>query len=138
YGDIDNDGCYDFYLGTGNPESWFVLPNLMYMGVPENGRCGVRLANISMLFGLGTLQKGHGVVFFDFNNDGLEDIYSSLGGMGPGDAWTNQLFVNKSASSNAWVSIRLRGSRSNFFGVGAAIEVDAVNTKGEPIVRTYL
>jgi len=137
YGDIDNDGCYDFYLGTGNPESWFVLPNLMYMGVPENGRCGVRLANISMLFGLGTLQKGHGVVFFDFNNDGLEDIYSSLGGMWPGDAWPNQMFVNTSRTGNAWTKIRLRGRKTNSFGVGARITVRAVSISGQPITRYF-
>src|SRR5262249_46600911 len=83
FGDINNDGCYDFYLGTGDPESWFVLPNLMYIGQTDGTKCTGRLTNISMLHGFGTIQKGHGIVFFDFNNDGKQDIYSSLGGMWP-------------------------------------------------------
>ena len=33
FGDINNDGCLDFYLGTGDPEGWFILPHLMYLGV---------------------------------------------------------------------------------------------------------
>jgi hypothetical protein len=36
---------------------------------------------LSALDGLGNVQKGHGIVFFDFNNDGKQDSYSALGGM---------------------------------------------------------
>ena len=35
FGDIDNDGCLDFYLGTGNPEGWFIFPKLMFKGIAE-------------------------------------------------------------------------------------------------------
>ncbi len=138
FGDLNNDGCYDFYLGTGNPESWFVLPNLMYLGELEGVRCTGRMSNISMLSGFGTVQKGHGIVFFDFDNDGDQDIYSSLGGMWPGDGWPNQLFVNESHLSNNWVKFRLKGRRSNRFGLGATIRVLAENPAGETIQRTYL
>ncbi len=57
--------------------------------------------------------------------------------MWPGDAWTNQLFVNKSKTKNSWIKIRLRGRKTNRFGVGAAIQVTAANAKGDRIVRTY-
>ena len=137
FGDINNDGCYDFYLGSGSPESWFVMPHLLYLGESSGTKCSGRMENISMLFGAGNVQKGHGIVFFDFNNDGRQDIYSSLGGMWPGDEWTNQLFVNKSTTKNSWIKIRLRGSKTNRYGVGAAIQVTAVNPRGERIVRTY-
>jgi len=137
FGDINNDGCYDFYLGSGSPESWFIMPHLLYLGESSGTTCTGRMENISMLYGVGNVQKGHGIVFFDFNNDGLQDIYSSLGGMWPGDAWNNQLFVNKSTTKNAWIKIRLRGRKTNRFGVGAAIQVTAANAKGEHIVRTY-
>jgi hypothetical protein len=138
FGDINNDGCYDFYLGTGTPEAWFILPKLMYVGEPEGRRCADRLTNISMLHGLGSIQKGHGIVFFDFDNDGDEDIYSSLGGMWPADKWPNQFFVNESRLKNSWVSIRLRGRRTNYYGVGATIRVAAESPKGEEIVRYAL
>ena len=137
YGDLNNDGLHDFYLGTGNPEAWFVLPNLMYMGVSRGNDWGGRLDNVSMLQGFGMIQKGHGIVFFDFDNDGDQDVYSSLGGMWPGDAWPNQLFVNDSISANSWVKIRLRGRQTNRFGVGCRVRVKAGAADGSTIVRTY-
>jgi FG-GAP-like repeat/ASPIC and UnbV/FG-GAP repeat len=137
FGDINNDGCYDFYFGKGTPEPWFVLPNLMYLGKSDGTRCKIEFSNVSMLEGLGNLQKGHGIVFFDFNNDGRQDIYSALGGMWPGDAWTAQLFVNRSRSANTWTKIRLRGRKTNYFGVGATIRVRAENRDGQEIVRYY-
>jgi VCBS repeat protein/ASPIC/UnbV protein len=138
FGDINNDGCFDFYLGKGTPESWFILPNLMYVGTTDTTRCTERLDNISMLQGFGTIQKGHGIVFADFDNDGDQDIYSSLGGMWPADKWPNQLFVNDSRLENKWVTIRLRGRKTNYYGLGARIKVVAENRKGEKIVRYAL
>jgi hypothetical protein len=138
FGDLNNDGCYDFYLGTGTPESWYILPKLMYVGEADGTKCTDKLTNISMLHGLGSIQKGHGIIFFDFDNDGDEDIYSSLGGMWPADRWPNQFFVNNSETKNSWVSIRLRGRRTNYFGVGATIKVVAENWLGEEIVRYAL
>ena len=137
FGDLNNDGAYDFYLGTGSPQGEFVLPNLMYIGQTDGYRATGRATNASMLHGFGTVQKGHGIVFFDYDNDGDEDIYSSLGGMWPGDAWPNQMFVNDSTLDAAWVKIRLRGRRTNRYGVGAIIRVEAVDNAGEPIVRYY-
>jgi hypothetical protein len=137
YGDLDNDGCLDFYLGTGDPEPWFILPNLMYRGEQVAGRCTGRLRNVSMLNGFGNVQKGHGIVFFDFDGDGDQDVYSSLGGMWPSDPWVSQMFVNESVTANRWVKIRLRGRRSNRFGVGSMIEVHARAEDGRRFVRTY-
>lgn len=139
FGDLNNDGCLDFYIGTGNPEPWFVLPNLMFLGRESpDGRCTGAMENISMLDGFGTVQKGHGIVFFDFDNDGDQDVYSSLGGMWPADPWYSQLFVNQGRNGGSWVKIRLRGRRSNRFGVGSQIEVDARRADGTRLVRTYL
>lgn len=137
WGDLTNSGCYDFYFGTGDPEPWFILPHLMYMGKPKGTGCSVEFDNVSMLQGFGNLQKGHGIVFFDFNNDGRQDVFSSLGGMWPGDAWASQLFINRSTLTNSWMKIRLRGRKSNYFGIGAMIRVQAENAKKEEIVRYY-
>ena len=137
-GDLDNDGCYDFYLGTGNPEPWYVLPNMMFLGNRRGSNCLGTMTNISMTNGFGNVQKGHGIVFFDFDDDGDQDVYSSLGGMWPSDRWPNQFFVNESSLENHWVKIRLKGRRSNSFGVGSSIRVIAENAAGDRIVRTYL
>jgi tetratricopeptide (TPR) repeat protein len=137
YGDLDNDGCLDFYLGTGNPEGWTVLPNLMFRGNRDCRTCTDNATDISMLNGFGTIQKGHGIVFFDFDDDGDQDIISSLGGMWQGDRWPNQFFVNEGSSNNSWVKIRLRGRQTNRFGLGARITVTARTANQELFVRTY-
>ncbi len=139
FGDLDNDGCLDFYIGTGNPEPWFVLPNLLYRGGRQaDGRCSGRMENVSMLAGFGTVQKGHGIVFFDFDDDGDQDVYSALGGMWPADPWPSQLFVNTGEHRGSWLKIRLRGRRSNRAGLGSRILVRARAQDGRPIVRSYL
>jgi hypothetical protein len=138
FGDIDNDGCYDFYLGTGSPEGWFIFPKLMYKGVADSNGCALKTANISMTNNFATVQKGHGIAFFDFNNDGLQDIYSSLGGMWPADRWPNQFFVNHSDVKNQFVKIRLLGRRTNSLGIGARIKVTAHDQAGGKIVRQVL
>lgn len=137
YGDLNNDGCYDAYLGTGSPESWMVLPNLLFLGKSSGTSCTGMMENISMLFGAATVQKGHAIAFFDFNNDGLQDIYSSLGGMWPGDEWPNQMHVNKSTTKNSWLKLRLHGTQTNRSGIGATIKVTAANAAGQEIIRTY-
>ncbi len=137
YGDLDNDGCLDFYLGTGNPEGWTVVPNLMFRGGREGRRCTGRATDISMLNGFGTIQKGHGIVFFDFDDDGDQDVLSVLGGMWQGDRWPNQLFVNEGGNTNSWVKIRLRGRQTNHFGLGARITVTAAAADGSEFLRTY-
>ena len=137
FGDVNNDGAYEFYLGTGNPQGSFVLPNLMYMGESDGRQPTGFMKNVSMMNGFGSIQKGHGIVFFDFDNDGDQDIYSSLGGMWPGDTWPNQFFKNDSQLDNSWVKLRLRGRQSNYYGVGAMIRVDAETEAGESVVRYY-
>src|SRR5207245_11394984 len=44
---------------------------------------------------------------------------------------------NKSRTGNNWLKIRLRGRKTNYFGVGARIKVMAENSKQEEIVRYY-
>ena len=136
WGDLDNDGCYDFYLGTGNPEGWFVLPNLLYIGQRRGRRCTGAMDEASVIGGFGTVQKGHAIVFFDFDGDGDEDVYSALGGMWPADGWPNQLFVNESRLDSTWTEIRLRGRETNRSGVGARLRIEAEAADGTSIVRT--
>ncbi len=139
FGDLNNDGAIDWYQGTGNPEGWMVIPNLLYMGKMQDGQPVLETDNISGLFGVGTIQKGHGIVFFDFDDDGDQDIYSNLGGMWSGDPWPNQFFKNESKLTNSWIKIRLQGSKENrnVYGLGAMIKVIAENGQGQTRERTY-
>ena len=55
FGDIDNDGFLDCYIGTGNPDLRSLLPNRMMRNVS-----GQRFAEATFSGGFGHIQKGHG------------------------------------------------------------------------------
>ena len=115
FGDLDNDGYLDFYLGTGYPAYEGLMPNLFF-----HNQAGKAFADVTMAAGLGHLQKGHGIAFADFDHDGDQDLLIELGGAYPGDAFTNALFENP-GFGNHWLWIRLIGVKSNRFAIGARI-----------------
>src|SRR5262245_23472113 len=72
--------------------------------------------------GTGHIQKGHGVAFADFDDDGDQDIYSALGGAYSGDFARNALFMNP-GFSNSWLKLKLVGVKANRPAIGARIKV---------------
>ncbi len=118
FGDVDGDGWLDFYLGTGDPEYHSLMPNLLY----RNQR-GERFVDVTMASGTGHLQKGHGVAFADLDHDGDQDLFATMGGAYPGDAFHNVLFENP-GFGNRWLALRLVGVRENRCAIGARIRVD--------------
>ena len=125
FGDIDNDGWPDFYLGTGNPSLWALLPNVMYW----NER-GERFHDVTLSAGVGHLPKGHGVAFGDIDNDGDQDMYLRAGGFVPADVARNALFENPGAG-NHWLTVRLLGRTVNRPAIMGRIRVDIIED-GEP------
>lgn len=120
FGDLDNDGFLDFYLGTGYPAYDGLIPNLLY-----HNRGGRRFADVTSAARVGHLQKGHGVVFADVDNDGDQDLFEQMGGFFPDDGYGNVLFENPGFDAN-WIKLTLAGVESNRFGVGARVRVDVV------------
>lgn len=118
YGDVDNDGFPDFYLGTGAPDYRSVVPNRFFMN-----REGKHFDDRTYAMGLGHIQKGHAISFADFDNDGDQDIYAVMGGAFEGDVFPNALF-NNAGNDNNWLKLRLRGKSSNAAAIGAKIEVN--------------
>ncbi len=55
FGDMDNDGFDDIYLGTGAPEYEALVPNIAYQN-----QAGQSFRDVSNAGGFGHLQKGHG------------------------------------------------------------------------------
>ncbi len=117
FGDLDNDGYLDFYLGTGLPGYEALTPNLMYRNVG-----GKRFVDVSFSGGFAHLQKGHGIAFADIDNDGDQDIFEQMGGAYPGDAYMSVLYENP-GHGNSWVTLRLVGQRSNRNAIGAWIKI---------------
>ncbi len=117
YGDLDNDGFLDFYLGTGAPDLRALMPNRMF----RNYR-GQYFQDVTTAGGFGHIQKGHGISFADFDNDGDQDIYAVMGGAYSGDVYPNLLFQNP-GNAHKWVVLQLEGTRSNRDGIGARIKL---------------
>ena len=124
FGDLDNDGYPDFFLGTGDPSFEAVGPNVMYR---NNG--GESFVDVTFSGGFGHLQKGHGIAFGDLDRDGDQDIFAQIGGAYPGDAASNALYENP-GHGNRWVSVRLVGVESNRAAIGARIRVELATEEG--------
>jgi hypothetical protein len=125
FGDLDNDGFLDFYLGTGAPSYAALMPNFMFWN-----RAGRRFVDVTTASGTGHLQKGHGVAFADVDNDGDQDVYENIGGFVKGDEYSKVLFENPGHGNN-WVRLRLTGVRSNRPAIGARIRVVVHHDGGE-------
>ncbi len=125
FGDLDNDGFLDFYVGTGWPEYHQLMPNAMY----RNDR-GERFLDVTTAGGFGHLQKGHGVAFADLDRDGDADIFEQMGGFYRGDRFYDVLFQNP-GFGNHWVALKLAGTQSNRAAIGTRIRID-VTESGEP------
>jgi hypothetical protein len=121
FGDIDNDGFPDIYLGTGGPEYGFLLPKVLL----RNNE-GKSFSDVSASAGIGDLHKGHGTAFADMRNSGYEDLLASMGGATPGDAHAFRVFRNP-GNNGDWINIKLVGVKSNRSAIGAHIEIEVEN-----------
>lgn len=131
FGDLDNDGWLDFYVGTGDPEIGTLVPNRMF-----RNHDGGFFDEVTTTGGFGHLQKGHGIAFGDINNNGQEDVFEVMGGAYEGDTAHDCLYVNP-GNHNHWVTLRLEGVKSNRIALGAEIGVRAQTPQGErTIYRT--
>ena len=124
FGDLDNDGFLDIYLGTGNPRYSCLVPNVMF-----RNDAGRRFEDVTAATGTGHLQKGHGVAFADWDDDGDLDVFLESGGATPGDKAHNVLFQNP-GHGNHWLTVRLVGTRTNRSAIGARIRVEAAGPDG--------
>ncbi|MRX40271.1 CRTAC1 family protein [Flavobacterium sp. LC2016-23] len=118
FGDIDNDGFLDMYLGTGNPDYKSLTPNKLFRNM-GNGK----FADVTVSGRVGNLQKGHGVAFNDLDNDGDSDIFIEVGGAYLGDSFNNSLYLNPGQNNNRWIKLQLEGTNSNRSAIGTRVKV---------------
>ncbi|RYG04033.1 MAG: CRTAC1 family protein, partial [Chitinophagaceae bacterium] len=118
FGDIDNDGFLDMYIGTGNPEYQSLIPNKLYKNI--NGKA---FADVTISGRVGNLQKGHAVGMSDIDNDGDTDIFIEVGGAYTGDAYNNSFYMNPGQNNNRWIKLKLEGKTSNRLAIGARVKV---------------
>lgn len=128
FGDLDNDGFLDFYLGTGDPDLTTLIPNRMFRNAD-----GKFFQDVTTSGGFGHLQKGHAIAFGDIDNDGDQDIYEDMGGAFAGDVYRNVLYENP-GHGNHWITLKLEGAKSNRAAIGARIKITAATPNGEQTI----
>ncbi len=124
FGDFDNDGYLDIYLGTGDMSYEGLDVNLLFRNAD-----GFRFEDATTSSGTGHLQKGHGVSFADYDSDGDLDLFVELGGATPGDRAFNALFQNP-GFGRQWLKVKLTGTKTNRAALGATIRVDVKSPDG--------
>jgi hypothetical protein len=127
-GDIDNDGDLDLYLGTGWMSLSGLVPDLMYVNNAGS------FEDVTESTGTGHLQKGHGVSFADWDDDGDLDLFVVLGGGYPGDRGYNALFQNPGHGRH-WLKVRLVGTKTNRAAIGARLHIDLAGPGGSRSIQ---
>jgi hypothetical protein len=128
YGDLDNDGWLDIYVGTGNPDFATLVPNLMFR---NDG--GKRFLDVTTAGNFGHLQKGHGIAWGDVDNDGDQDLFEKMGGAYEADRAFSALYENP-GNRNGWVSLEVEGSASNRSAIGARLKVTLRTPRGPRVL----
>src|ERR1700688_1617053 len=117
--DFDNDGQKDLFVAQGhvldNVEK--IDPSLHYLEPPllAMNRGGGRFEPADP--GTHAVVAARGTAFGDLNNDGSIDVVTTVLGGPP------QVFMNR-GGGNHWLTISLRGTRSNRDGLGARVQVN--------------
>jgi enediyne biosynthesis protein E4 len=116
--DFDNDGWKDLFVAQGhvldNVEQ--IDPSLHYLEPPllAMNHAG-RFERVDS--GDNTPWAARGAAFGDLNNDGWQDVVMTVLGGHP------QVLMNRSGKAH-WLTITLRGTRSNRDGFGAKVQVN--------------
>jgi hypothetical protein len=126
FGDLDNDGWLDFYVGTGNPDLRSVIPNRMF-----RNRGGGRFEEVTLQGGFAHLQKGHGTAFADLDGDGDEDVFMVMGGAYEGDRSRSVLFENPGWPGRHSITLTLEGRDANRAAIGAQVRIVVATADGE-------
>lgn len=115
FGDIDNDGWLDIYLGNGGPPMDTYEPNILLRNTGQG-----TFVDITASAGVGNLSKGHGATFSDFDHDGDLDLYAPIGGAMFGDRQPNSFYRN-GGTSNHWLKLRLQPGSSHPQAIGTRL-----------------
>lgn len=132
FGDLNNDGFPDLYLGTGDPDVLTIIPNRLFLNAD-----GKRFLDVTTAARMGHLQKGHGCVFADLDNDGDQDVFMNMGGAYSGDVYRDALFENP-GFGNRWLGLKLEGKVSNRAAIGARLRINVKEPSGPRSIYRWI
>ena len=119
FADYDNDGDLDLFVSNGFCKG--VIQNFLYL----NDGDGNFTRDVSSITDLQT-PCSFGTAWGDINNDGFQDLViancknSSQTPFSHNTVWLND------GNGNKWIKVKLKGTASNIFGIGARIYTSAL------------
>ena len=131
FGDYDNDGWLDVFIGVGAPPMERFEANRLF-----RNRGDGTFADVSASAGVDDLGKGHGATFADWDHDGDLDLFVPIGGAFPGDRQRSRFYENPAAqlpNRNGWLHILLRATTLHPDAVGAQVRVRAADAPDAPV-----
>ncbi|MEY4744095.1 MAG: hypothetical protein RL272_40 [Candidatus Parcubacteria bacterium] len=113
--DYDNDGDQDLAMTNGmNTKKRFKDDPFRFW---ENAGKDAPMVEESTMVGLEDRGSGKGLLTFDYDNDGDLDLFIVNDNAPP------RLMRNDGGNKNAWLKVKVRGTRSNRDGLGAIVEL---------------
>ena len=124
--DMDNDGDLDLIMTNGyhTPTTTKEIYYDPVFGVPRDvmrlwENQDNKFVDRSTELGIEDDGEGKGLLVFDYDRDGDQDVFVTNTGEPP------VLYRNDIASGNAWLRLKLKGTSSNSQGIGSVIRVKA-------------
>jgi tetratricopeptide (TPR) repeat protein len=130
FGDVDNDGWLDMYLGNGAADWGALVPKALLRN--DEGK---HFTDITASSGTGDLHPAHGIAFADFTNNGQQDIAVTMGGAAVSNWHAMRLFRNP-GNRNNWITLKLVGVKTNRSAIGTRVKV-TVSNKGHGTRSIY-
>lgn len=131
FGDYDNDGWLDIFIGAGAPPMERLEPDRLFRNLGDG-----TFADVSASAGVDHLGKGHGAAFADYDHDGDLDLFVPVGGAFPGDRQRSALYRNTASQEDApnhWLHVRLRATTLHLDAVGAQVLLRAEEGVEAPV-----
>ena len=131
FGDYDNDGWLDVFVGVGAPPMERFEANRLFRNLGDG-----TFADVSAAAGVDDLGKGHGATFADWDHDGDLDLFVPIGGAFPGDRQRSRFYRNPASQlphPNGWLHILLRASHLHPDAVGAQVTLRITDAPGAPV-----